>query len=152
MRIESREDVLHKYRYSQREFNKIIREIRDGVGRFWEERLSRYISLDNPACCRILNMPAGERRSEMLQDFIATVLNDTAEDYRRHLLSSMTLLQEELSEDVDEMTLQIDRLMQEYVELSALQEGDDKAQYEALLAQARRRVFLYERISNELEV
>lgn len=50
------------------------------------------------------------------------------------------------------MTLQIDRLMQEYVELSALQEGDDKAQYEALLAQARRRVFLYERISNELEV
>ena len=97
-------------------------------------------------------MAAGERRSEMLQDFIATVLNDTAEDYRRHLLSSMTLLQEELSEDVDEMTLQIDRLMQEYAELSALQEGDDKAQYEALLAQARRRVFLYERISNELEV
>ena len=153
MRIESREDVLHKYRYSQREFNKIIREIRDGVGRFWEERLSRYISLDNPACCRILNMPAGERRSEMLQDFIATVLNDTAEDYRRHLLSSMTLLQEELSEDVDEMTLQIGQLMQEYAELSALQEGDDnKAQDEALLAQARRRVFLYERISNELEV
>lgn len=151
MRIESREDVLHKYRYSQREFNKIIREIRDGVGRFWEERLSRYISLDNPACCRILNMPAGERRSEMLQDFIATVLNDTAEDYRRHLLSSMTLLREELSEDVDEMTLQIDGLMQEYAELSALQEGDNKEQYEAVLAQARCRVFLYERISNELE-
>ena len=51
------------------------------------------------------------------------------------------------------MTLQIGQLMQEYAELSALQEGDDnRAQYEALLAQARRRVFLYERISNELEV
>lgn len=152
MRLESREDVLHKYRYSQREFNKIIREIRDGVARFWEERLSRYISLDNPACCRILNMPAGERRSEMLQDFIATVLNDIAEDYRRHLLASMTVLYEELSEDVDEMIAQIDGLMKEYEELSALQEGDNKEQYEAVLAQARRRVFLYERISTELEV
>lgn len=152
MRLESREDVLHKYRYSQREFNKIIREIRDGVARFWEERLSRYISLDNPACCRILNMPAGERRSEMLQDFIATVLNDIAEDYRRHLLASMTILHEELSEDVDEMIAQIDGLMKEYAELSALQEGDNKEQYEAVLAQARRRVFLYERISTEMEV
>lgn len=152
IRIESREDVLRKYRYSQREFNKIIREVRDGVGRFWEERLSRYISLDNPACCRILNMPVGERRSEMLQNFIATVLNDTAEDYRHHLLSSMKLLQEELSEDVDEMALQIDRIMQEYAELSALQEGDNKEQYEAVLAQARFRMFFYEQISTELGV
>jgi len=152
MRLESREDVLHKYRYSRREFNKVIREIRDGVGRFWEERLSRYISLDNPACCRILKMPAGERRNEMLKEFIGTVLNDTAEDYRRHLLASMTILHEELSEDVDEMIAQIDGLMKEYAELSALQEGDNKEQYEAVLAQARRRVFLYERISTEMEV
>lgn len=152
MRLESREDVLHKYRYSRREFNKVIREIRDGVGRFWEERLSRYISLDNPACCRILKMPAGERRNEMLKEFIGTVLNDTAEDYRRHLLASMTILHEELSEDVDEMIAQIDGLMKEYAELSALQEGDNKEQYEAVLAQARRRVFLYEHISTEMEV
>ena len=152
MRLESREDVLHKYRYSRREFNKVIREIRDGVGRFWEERLSRYISLDNPACCRILKMPAGERRNAMLKEFIGTVLNDTAEDYRRHLLASMTILHEELSEDVDEMIAQIDGLMKEYAELSALQEGDNKEQYEAVLAQARRRVFLYERISTEMEV
>lgn len=152
MRLESREEVLHKYRYSRREFNKVIREIRDGVGRFWEDRLSRYISLDNPACCRILKMPAGERRNEMLKAFIGTVLNDTAEDYRRHLLASMTVLYEELSEDVDEMIAQIDGLMKEYEELSALQEGDNKEQYEAVLAQARRRVFLYECISTELEV
>ena len=152
MRMESREAVLHKYRYSQRAFNKIIREVRDGVGIFWEERLLRYISLDNPACCRILNMPAGERRSAMLQAFIADVLNNTAEDYRRHLLSSMTLLREELSEDVDEMTSQIDGLIAEYAELSALQGGSDEEAYEGRLAQARRRVFLYERISSELGV
>ena len=152
MRLESRGDVLHKYHYSGREFNKIICEVRDGVGGFWEERLSRYISLDNPACCRILKMPAGERRNEMLKEFIATALNDIAEDYRRHLLSAMTLLYDVLSEDVDEMTAQIDNLMKEYAELFAAQESGNQEQYEDVLIQARRRVFLYERISNELEV
>ena len=152
MRFESRGDVLQKYHYSGREFNKIIREVRDGVGGFWEERLSRYISLDNPACCRILKMPAGERRNEMLKGFIATALNDIAEDYRRHLLSAIARLYDELSADVDEMTAQIDDLMKEYTELSAAQESGNQEQYEKVLIQARRRVFLYERISNELEV
>ena len=50
------------------------------------------------------------------------------------------------------MIAQIDGLMKEYAELSALQEGDNKEQYEAVLAQARCRVFLYERISTEMEV
>ena len=65
---------------------------------------------------------------------------------------AMTLLYDVLSEDVDEMTAQIDNLMKEYAELFAAQESGNQEQYEDVLIQARRRVFLYERISNELEV
>lgn len=96
-------------------------------------------------------MPAGNRKQDAMQEFVSKVLKDTAASYTVHISKSLAQIYDDFEMNIEENLRGIEKTLHSYQQMNISLDNEDLISYEQQIANADIKVFLYDKILNEME-
>lgn len=138
-------------RYTCRVFERDVKDLSNDIEQYWQNEMYKKISLDNIECLNILKMPAGNRKQDAMQEFVSKVLKDTAASYTVHISKSLAQIYDDFEMNIEENLRGIEKSLHSYQQMNISLDNEDLISYEQQIANADIKVFLYDRVLNEME-
>lgn len=149
MIIQDKSSIVNRYTY--RAFERDVKELSSDIEQYWQNEMYKKISLDNIECLNILKMPAGNRKQDAMQEFVSKVLKDTAASYTVHISKSLAQIYDDFEMNIEENLRNIGKTLHSYQQMNISLDNEDLISYEQQIANADIKVFLYNKIVNEME-
>lgn len=98
--LQENQGILERYQIRTRYIERRIPRILSQVDGNLERQISRAVSLDNPACKKVLEMVPGTRKEEAMAAFFESVLKSALEQLCRDIRDMLGEVLEELEEEL----------------------------------------------------
>ena len=135
--LDSKAEILRKYRYSRRAVDKTLQELHNSAKPFWEKEISKHLSLDNGECRRILSLPSGAKKEREMREFATTILESVAMQYIEFIRDLLKNLYENFEMDIEAIIEQLSHVTKDYKHLYDSIDNGDSLAYERCLSKAK---------------